>query len=276
MLADLSTYSLQDFLLFDATIYRGLFGQMTAALWPLALAGIALALVLLGLRRRLPALADQGAAMLLATAFLASAWFFFFGVYRTINFAAVYPGWAFVAQAGLLLLAAVVAVFATGPSRWGNAASPLTRLVAALVVLYGLFGHPAAELATGREAASLEWFALAPDPTALVALGFLASWRSRWRYALSLVPVIWLAASALTLYGLEMQTEALCLALAMLVGLVALVLPRQTAFEFARSEEAHDGTATRRAPPRPGEAPRIPGRIKAAGGEALLPTTRRQ
>lgn len=274
MLAELSTYSLQDFLLFDAAIYRDLFGQLNEDLWPLPLAGIALALLLLALRTTRPALAERGAMVLLAAASLTSAWFFFFGVYETINFAAVYPGWSFVAEAGLLVLAAIRSATASGPSRQLKAAPPWSHGLAHLVVLYGLFGHPAAEWAAGRAWANLEWFALAPDPTALAALGFLAFWRSPWRYALAIVPVVWLAASALTLHGLSAEVEALCLALATLAGLAAVLMPRQKAVGLVPRRRVESG-AGRQAVPAAGGTPRFPGR-KAIGGQALLPTTRRQ
>lgn len=274
MLADLSTYSLQDFLLFDAAIYRDLFGQLNGDLWPLPLAGVVLALFLLGLRTKRPALADRGAMVLLAAAFLTSAWFFFFGVYATINFAAVYPGWGFVAEAGLFVLAAVLLAATSGVSRELKAASLWSRGLAHLVVLYGLFGHPATEWATGRAWANLEWFALAPDPTALAALGFLALWRSSWRYALAIIPVIWLSISAFTLTGLTIEMEALCLALATLIGLVALALPRQRSVGLA-PRQRNAATNIREVRPAAIGVPRFPGR-KAIGGQALLPTTRRQ
>ncbi len=274
MLSDLSTYSLQDFLLFDAAIYRDLFGQMNARLWPLPLAATALALLLLGLRVTRPNLADAGAALLLAGACLASAWFFFFGVYGTINFAATYPGRAFVFEAGLFLLAALLTAIGSARSQAPHAPSRLAAWIASAVVLYGLFGHPAVELAAGRAADNLEWFALAPDPTALAALGFLAFWRSPWRYALAIVPVIWLAVSATTLYGLAIEAEALCLALAGLMGLLALLLPWPSVVDPASSTTAKTRAMRPLRSVNCGE-PRFPGR-KAIGGQALLPTTRRQ
>ncbi len=274
MLSDLSTYSLRDFLLFDAAIYRDLFGQLNADLWPLPLAATALALLLLGLRVTRPNLADAGAALLLAGACLASAWFFFFGVYGTINFAATYPGRAFLFETGLFLLAALLTAIGSARSQAPHAPSRLAAWVASAVILYGLFGHPAVELAAGRAADNLEWFALAPDPTALVALGFLAFWRSPWRYALAVVPVVWLAVSAMTLYGLSIETEALCLALGGLAGLIALLLPRPRASDSGSitQNEAQSLWPLRSVD---GNRSRFPGR-KAIGGQALLPTTRRQ
>jgi len=224
MLADLSTYSLQDFLLFDAAIYRDLFAQLNARAWPVPVVGIAAALACLGLATARHRWAPPASAALLAAAFAASAWLFFFDVYATINWAAIYPGWAFAAEAGLLLVASVV--FSRSAQPRISVATP--RLLAGTAfALYGLFVHPLAGWLFGRAADGLEWFALAPDPTALVAIGLLAVTVPQRRLALPLaaLPLLWLAASALTLRLLEAPGEALLLAAVTIVGLVVLLLP---------------------------------------------------
>ena len=260
MLADLSTYSLQDFLLFDAAIYRDLFAQINARAWPVPVVGIAVALACLGLaagrhRRALPA-----SAALLAAAFATSAWLFFLGVYATINWAAIYPGWAFAAEAGLLLVASVV---------FGRSAQPrislsaLRLLAGAAFVLYGLIVHPLAGWLFGRAADGLEWFALAPDPTALVAIGLLAVTVPHLRLALPLaaLPLLWLAASAMTLWLLETPGEALLVAAVTIVGLVVLLLP---------ARRPRDNAVTDPLPAiRPAEAAAVPRGLAAT----FLPTS---
>ncbi len=224
MLTDLSTYSLQDFLLFDAAIYRDLFAQINARAWPIPFVGIAAALACLGLVAGQHRWAPPASAALLAAAFATSAWLFFFGVYATINWAAIYPGWAFVAEAGLLLVASI-ALARTAQPRVTLSAPRL--LAGAAFVLYGLFVHPLAGWLFGRAADGLEWFALAPDPTAIVAIGLLAVTVPQRRLALPLaaLPLLWLAASAMALWLLETPGEALLLAAATMVGLVILLLP---------------------------------------------------
>ncbi|MCD1644866.1 DUF6064 family protein [Aurantimonas coralicida] len=232
MLADLSTYSLQDFLLFDAAIYRDLFAQLNARAWPLPVVGIAAALACLALATARHRWALPASAALLAAAFATSAWLFFLGVYATINWAAIYPGWAFVAEAGLLLVASVV----LGRSAQPRVTLSSPRLLAGTAfALYGLFVHPLAGWLFGRAARGLEWFALAADPTALVAIGLLAVTVPQRRLALSLaaLPLLWLAASAMTLWLLETPGEALLLAAAPIVGLVVLLLPARRLRENA-------------------------------------------
>lgn len=232
MLADLSTYSLQDFLLFDAAIYRDLFAQINARAWPIAAVGIVAALACFGLTAGRHRRAPSASAALLASAFATSAWLFFFGVYATINWAAIYPGWAFAVEAGLLLVASVV----LGRSAQPRVTLSSPRLLAgAAFALYGLIVHPLAGWLFGRAADGLEWFALAPDPTALVAIGLLAVTVPHRRLALPLaaLPLLWLAASAMTLWLLETPGEALLLAAATMVGLVILLLPARRLRENA-------------------------------------------
>jgi len=235
MLADLSTYSLQDFLLFDAAIYRDLFAQINARAWPIAVVGIAAALACLALAAGQHRRASSASAALLAAAFATSAWLFFFGVYATINWAAIYPGWAFVAEAGLLLVASVVLGWSAQPR---ISVSTPRLLAGTAFALYGVIAHPLAGWLFGRAANGLEWFALAPDPTALVAIGLLAVTVPHRRLALPLValPLLWLAASAMTLWLLETPAEALLLAAATLIGLVVLLLPARRPRENAVSD----------------------------------------
>ena len=224
MLADLSTYSPQDFLLFDAAIYRDLFAQINARAWPIAVAGIAAALACLALAAKRHRLAPPAGLALLAAAFAASAWLFFFGVYATINWAAIYPGWAFVAEAGLLCLAAIALARMPCPRR----PQPSRRLIpGAALVLYGLIGHPLAGWLFGHAPDGLEWFGLAPDPTAIVAIGLLAASVPRRRLAVPLaaLPLVWLFLSVATLWLLEASGEALLLLAVAAVGLVVLLLP---------------------------------------------------
>ncbi|MBB4002734.1 DUF6064 family protein [Aurantimonas endophytica] len=221
MLDDLTTYRLQDFLLFDAATYEGLFAQMNGAFWLLpaatVLAGLA---TLVAIRMKVWA-AMRIAAAVMAAAFALSATLFFLGVYATINWAAVYPAWLFFGQAGLLVLLGTLA----------GRLEPLVdrnsprALVATIVTMHTLLVHPLVASATGRAFDGLEWFGLAPDPTAMATLGLLAFTRSRWRFLLALAPVLWLTVSFLTLWTLELDGQAAVLAAGSVLGVVALFLP---------------------------------------------------
>lgn len=280
MLADLSTYSLRDFLLFDAAIYRDLFGQVNAGHWPLAAIGIALAVALLAVRRR-ASFAGLGLFVLLAAAFASAAVVFFFGPYETINWASVYPGWAFVAEAVLFVQAAVALAAFGRRAPMQAQLRPDGGWPAIAVVLYALFGHPLAGLAFGRGPEALEWFALAPSPTALAALGLLALWPSRWRFLLAVIPVAWLLLDAATLGGLDMTGESWLLLVSTILSAGILVMPKRKAGAAATgpgantapqpaAKPASDRTTDRRG--RQGR--RGSGRRPTAAG--LLPTDRVQ
>ena len=277
MLADLSTYSLRDFLLFDAAIYRDLFGQVNGDHWPLAAIGTALAVALLAVRHR-ASFAGLGLFVLLAAAFASSAVVFFFGPYETINWASVYPGWAFAAEAVLFVLAAVaLAAFGRRAPMQADLL-PGGGWLAITVVLYALFGHPLTGLAFGRDPAALEWFALAPSPTALAALGILALWPSRWRLPLAVIPVAWLLLDAATLSGLDMTGEAWLLLVATIISAGILAIPKRKAGAAATAPGAEAtplrAARTSRGAPADRRADRRSGRRPAAAG--LLPTDRVQ
>lgn len=221
MLDNLTTYRLQDFLLFDAATYQGLFAQMNAPLGLLpavtVLSGIvAIAAIL----TQLP-VAMRLAAAVLAGAFALAGASFFLGVYATINWAAVYPAWLFFGQAGLLV---VVGTLAGRLDPATDGASP-RAILATIVVLYALLIHPLTGFVGGGALEGLEWFGLAPDPTALAALGILAFSVSRWRFVLAVAPVLWLAVSILTLWTLDLDIAAVLLAAGAVLGVAALFMP---------------------------------------------------
>ena len=157
----------------------------------------------------------------LAAAFALAGAEFFLGVYATINWAAIYPAWLFFGQAGLLFVAGTLAGRLDPVT---DKASP-RAILATTVTLYALLIHPLTGFVGGRDLQALEWFGLAPDPTALAALGLLAFSLSRWRLVLAIAPILWLAISILTLWTLERDIELVLLAAGALLGVAALFTP---------------------------------------------------
>ncbi|UIJ71384.1 DUF6064 family protein [Aurantimonas sp. HBX-1] len=250
MLDDLTTYRLQDFLLFDAATYEGLFAQMNGAFWLLPAATVLSGLAtLVAIRMKLRA-AMRIAAAVMAAAFTLSATLFFLGVYATINWAAVYPAWLFYGQAALLVL---VGTLAGRLDPLVDRNSPRS-LVATIVTMHTLLIHPLVASATGREFDGLEWFGLAPDPTAMAALGLLAFSRSRWRFLLALAPILWLTVSFLTLWTLELDGQAVVLAAGTVLGIVALSMPASS--RAGRSSGPTDAERPVAAAPRPDDRSR--------------------
>ncbi|MFD1158764.1 DUF6064 family protein [Roseovarius aestuarii] len=194
---DWLNYSLRDFLMFGSEVYWRLFALHNQAHWPLPVVAIALGLAILllmaapnGPRRRLTgllmALSWVGAAHFLATR------------YAPINWPMAYAAWAFAAEA--VMIAPLTMYGAPAQAR------PATRLAGGIglaVFAYVLLLHPFVGLLFGRPLSQAELFGLAPDPTALASLGLvLLIGRSRWRVALSVIPVVWCVVSAATLFAL--------------------------------------------------------------------------
>ena len=230
---------------------------MNGAFWLLpaatVLAGLA---TLVAIRMKVRA-AMRIAVAVMAAAFALSATLFFLGVYATINWAAVYPAWLFFGQAGLLVL---VGTLAGRLDPLVDRNSPRS-LVATIVTMHTLLVHPLVASATGREFDGLEWFGLAPDPTAMAALGLLAFSRSRWRFLLALAPILWLTVSFLTLWTLELDGQAAVLAAGSVLGVVALFLPAS-----ARGAVVSGGAARPGAGAPPGGCPDAPVRAPAEAG----------
>ena len=103
MIDDWETYRLEDFIPFTPEIYFRLLERANETFWPLHLATVALSLAALALafrgRRR-------AALIALVPVWLSSGVAFHFNLYAEINVAAPWFGWAFVVQAGLLILIA--------------------------------------------------------------------------------------------------------------------------------------------------------------------------
>ena len=192
------TYRPADFLMFAPRTYWRRFELHNAAWWPapplLLLIGLAW-LVWLG-RRGAPALRAGAAG--LAAAWLGTAIAFSWQRYAPINWAAS----AF--AAGQIVLAMTLAALA---KRADLRIAPRGRRrpTGLMLCVWALLAHPLLALAFGRPWRQAEFFALAPDPTALATLGLLlccnaasapTCWLLRAAWALALA---WCAISAATL-----------------------------------------------------------------------------
>ena len=190
------TYSLSDFLMFSPQTYYRLFELYNEAIWPAQIAtlaaGIALLLVLL---RRTGALTGSVAALALSACWFWTAWGYHHLHYATINWAAEYFAALFALQGGMLLLSAII------PGRLRVAPANLRGsiglgLAAGAVLLYPLIAP-----ALGRPWSQAEVFGLMPDPTALATIGILLA-MERLRIGLLLLPLLWCAVSAATLWAM--------------------------------------------------------------------------
>lgn len=107
-MGDWSSYALTDFMMFTSATYFRQYELVNAALWPwqLGLQLLALAAIWVALRAGRGGRLD-GSLLLLAPAWLVSAWWFLHRQYAPINLAADPVAWLFALQASLLLAAAL-------------------------------------------------------------------------------------------------------------------------------------------------------------------------
>jgi hypothetical protein len=207
------TYHLADFLMFAPRTYYRLFELYNADVWPLQLAMLGLGLAALRLMWRDSY--GRVVAAILATAWIAVAWAYHWERFAAINTGAPYYALGFAVEALLLCWLGV----RRDGLRFDHRSGPIGTVGYAILV-GGLLLYPPLAPAFGRPWTQAEVFGIAPDPTAIATLGILllASGRSRWLPAI--LPILWCAISAATLWTME-STEALIPLAAAIVSIFA-------------------------------------------------------
>ncbi|WP_291011307.1 hypothetical protein [Hydrogenophaga sp.] len=218
------SYRPSDLLMFSPAIYWRLFESLNRQAWalPLGLAIVALVVSWRSARGTDRGRISSARAMvsLLALGWLGVAWAFFWQQFAPIYTAAPAFAWLFVAQGlGLMVLA-----FAPG-LRWATGHSA-RHIAGLLLAAWALVGHPALAGLSGRPWVQAEWLALAPDPTALATLALLLlldgsrhRFTRAWQRVLWVPPMLWCAATSLTLWTLG---EAQAWVVAVLAALALL------------------------------------------------------
>ncbi len=221
------TWTPEDFLLFSPRAYWRLFALENAAVWPAQLLPIAAgALLLFGLalgRRPSGRWTAPALGLALAAAWFWTGWQFVALRYGAINWAAPTLAWGFYAEAALLAALGLSGRLAFD-GRGKRAVAGIGLLAMALPV------WPLLAPLDGRPWQEAEVFAVAPDPTAIATLALLAlAPRCRWTVPLAVVPALWLAVSALTLFTMG-AWQGWAVFAALIAGLVACTAPgRETA-----------------------------------------------
>jgi hypothetical protein len=207
------TYRLTSFLLFSPSTYYRLLERYNLAIWPAQLAGIAIGLAIVALLIGKRGHCERFIAGLLATCWLWIALAFHYQRYAQINWAATWFAVAFACEALLLVLVGVVA---------GRLDLQLARSgpfwIATSIVAISILGYPMLAPLTGRPWTTAEIFGVAADPTAIASVAVLARVRGRIRWLLLIVPVLWCAVAAATLWAMDAPEGAVVLA----AGLLAL------------------------------------------------------
>jgi Family of unknown function (DUF6064) len=214
------TYSLSDFLLFSPRTYYRLFELYNAQIWPAHALASALGLIILvafsGVRARvIPAV--------LGALFLWVAWAYLLVRYDTVNWAAKYFAAAFAVEAVLLLITSLL------PGRFRLDAG-VFRTAGRMLFAFALIVQPLiGPLVLDRPWAQIEMFGIAPDPTVVGTLGVVVA-ASRQHWELLVIPLLWCAISAATLWTME-SPDWVVMAGAAVVAIALTVL------KFARSPD---------------------------------------
>ena len=207
------TYRLTSFLLFSPSTYYRMFERYNLAIWPAQLAGIAIGLAIVALLIGKRGHHERIVAGLLAACWMWIALAFHYQRYAQINWAATWFALAFACEALLLIVVGVLA---------GRLHLQLARSgvhwIATSIVAMSILGYPLLAPITGRPWTTAEIFGVAADPTAIASVAVLALVRGRIRWPLLVVPVIWCAIAAATLWAMDAPEAWVLLA----AGLLAL------------------------------------------------------
>jgi hypothetical protein len=202
-----SSYSLEDFLLFQPRVYWRLFELANEALWPLQIAALLIGVAILALVLRPAPWSGRAIGIALGIVWIWVAWSFLWERYAAINWAIGYVAPVFALQGLIMLFWAPALAGANGRAR---------RVIGLGLCLYALVLHPLLAVVAGRPIQAAEVFAVAPDPTVIATLG-LVTMAPGWIASLLLfIPVLWCLASAATLYAMGAPEALVPLAAAML------------------------------------------------------------
>lgn len=191
------TYRLGSFLLFSPRTYYRLLELYNLAIWPAQLAGMAIGLAIVALLIGKRGHRERIIAGLLAACWLWIALAFHYQRYAQINWAATWFAVAFTCEALLLVVGLVAGRLVLQRISGG------TAWISTSIFALSILGYPILAPLTGRPWTSAEIFGVAPDPTAIASVAVLAMVRGRIRWLLLLVPVLWCAITAATLWAMR-------------------------------------------------------------------------
>jgi hypothetical protein len=182
-MGDVDTWSLIDFMPMVPGVYFRLFVRLNEGLWPWHWVSYALGMVVLWLAWR-----GNGRvlAVILGGCWLWVSWTFHFTLFAELNWAALYTGWAFVAQAVLLIVFGVTGRL--NPALSGQVG--FSRYAGSGLALFALVAYPLVIPVSGRAWSGVELFGTAPDPTVLVTLALLLL-PQRVPWSLAIIPILW-------------------------------------------------------------------------------------
>lgn len=193
---DWYSYSLSDFLMFGPEVYLRLFVRINQDFWPWHGIAVVMMALIAGFLVRGDTLAKRGILLLLAGAWVWSGTGFLMAYYGPINSPATWFGWAFVLQAALLTLVALVWPWDRGSARparrWQVGAGWLIMVALLPLLAVGQSGN--------WQAVAL--FGIAPGVTVAASVPCLLLLPRRVRWLFLLLPLLWSMFSAATMWTL--------------------------------------------------------------------------
>jgi len=193
MLEHFLSYSIIDFISISPEVYVNLFSRLNTTLWPgpllLLLSGIGLLVALLKQWFRC-------AYLILGFAWLSCAYAFHFRLLSELNWVGYWIAVLFALQGMLFLIVA-----------WLRPEFELRQQKLAVLTLFAislsLIFFLIVPVFFDRSWQSIEIFALAPNPTCVVSVGVLMTFKFRWQWLLWLIPLLWMSLVLAVLYALR-------------------------------------------------------------------------
>ena len=213
------TYGIADLVLFTPETYFRLFEIYHREWWPVQLACLAMAVVMLLCLWLKSTWGGRVIAILLAASWTWVGWAFLHLRFAPIHWGANWYAVAFFLQALLL--------FIYGISRRGvelETGNTVRASIGVFVLLGALLVMPATAYLTGRDWMQAELFAMTPDATALATIGLLLIAKDRVAVWLVVIPVAWSFVTGATLWALE-APEALTMPAIATLTIVLMLMP---------------------------------------------------
>ncbi len=180
---------------YSAEVLASFVARFNADQWPLHLFAAVLVLVALGGAWRTSALSDRAAGGALALLWAMCGGIYFWRGLTALSFIApVYAG-VFLVEAGLL---------AGGAALLGRLSFRRPGWVGGTLLIGALLVYPAAVALAEESRVGWRFAGMTPVPTTLFSLGLLAKSRGRlrWRAGLSVIPLFYLVAAAVSGWAL--------------------------------------------------------------------------
>lgn len=213
-----TSYSPSDFLLFSGDVYTRQLTLHNDAWWPLHVLTLVFGAFAIFTVSTTSTSAKRFAYAGLAASWAFVAWAFLWERYQQINWAAAYVVPAFAVEAVLLALLA-----ARPPPAAATSDRSKPAFAALAIGGFALVAYPLMAGLMGRTWSSADVFGIAPDSTALVTLAVLIGARGTLAMLALVIPVLWCAATGLTLWVLGFAEFWLAPALATAALVTAII-----------------------------------------------------